>query len=82
MTYRASRAGARLTEVPIVFRDRRVGTSKMSRRIVVEALFVVMRLRSEELAAGVRSRREKRAAAPDAESAAGATPSQDSSGEA
>jgi dolichol-phosphate mannosyltransferase len=82
MTYRASRAGARVTEVPIVFRDRRVGTSKMSRRIVVEALFVVMRLRSEELAAGVRSRREKRAAAPNAESAAGATPSQDSSGEA
>ena len=82
MTYRASRAGARLTEVPIVFRDRRVGTSKMSRRIVVEALFVVMRLRSEELAAGVRSRREKRAAAPNGESAPGASPSQDSSGEA
>ena len=48
MTYRASRAGARVHEVPITFRDRRVGTSKMSRRIVVEALLVVVRLRLEE----------------------------------
>ena len=37
-TFRASRAGARVREVPIVFHDRRVGQSKMSRRIVVEAL--------------------------------------------
>jgi len=49
MTYRASRLGARVTEVPITFRDRRVGLSKMSRRIVVEALFVVMGLRWDEL---------------------------------
>ena len=49
MTYRASRLGARITEVPITFRDRRVGQSKMSRRIVVEALFVVMGLRWDEL---------------------------------
>ena len=42
MTYRASRLGARVAEVPITFRDRRVGQSKMSRRIVVEALFVVI----------------------------------------
>ena len=42
MTYRASRAGARVREVPITFRDRRVGQSKMSRRIVVEALVVVV----------------------------------------
>jgi len=38
MTYRASRFGARVTEVPIIFRDRRLGQSKMSRRIVFEAL--------------------------------------------
>jgi dolichol-phosphate mannosyltransferase len=82
MTYRASRAGARVAEVPIVFRDRRVGTSKMSRRIVVEALFVVLRLRSEEVAAGVRSRRGKTDASPGAESPARAGPSHDSSGEA
>ena len=49
MTYRASRAGARIGEVPITFRDRRVGQSKMSRRIVVEALLVVCQLRFDEL---------------------------------
>ena len=49
MTYRASRMGARVTEVPITFRDRRAGTSKMSRRIIVEALLVVIGLRIDEL---------------------------------
>ena len=49
MTYRASRGGARVTEVPITFQDRRVGRSKMSRRIIVEALLVVVRLRWDEL---------------------------------
>jgi dolichol-phosphate mannosyltransferase len=56
MTHRASRAGARVVEVPITFRDRRVGRSKMSRRIIVEALFVVLRLRWDEL----RARRRRR----------------------
>ncbi len=49
MTQRASRAGARVLEVPITFRDRRVGRSKMSRRIIFEALLVVVRLRRDEL---------------------------------
>ncbi|HVM30074.1 MAG TPA: polyprenol monophosphomannose synthase [Candidatus Limnocylindrales bacterium] len=49
MTYLAVRRGARLREVPIVFVDRRAGASKMSRRIIVEALVVVLRLRWEEL---------------------------------
>ena len=46
-TYRALRHGFRVVEVPIVFRDRRVGESKMSRRIVAEAAWRVpwMRLR-------------------------------------
>jgi dolichol-phosphate mannosyltransferase len=46
-TYRALRRGFRVAEVPIVFRDRRVGESKMSRRIVLEAAWrvPVMRLR-------------------------------------
>lgn len=46
-TYRAARAGFRVVEVPIVFRDRRVGESKMSRAIVAEAAWRVplMRLR-------------------------------------
>ncbi len=56
MTYRASRAGARIREVPITFRDRRVGQSKMNRRIVVEALVVVLQLRAEEIARAVRGR--------------------------
>jgi dolichol-phosphate mannosyltransferase len=49
MTYRAERGGARIREVPITFRDRRVGQSKMSRRIVAEALVVVLQLRWDEL---------------------------------
>lgn len=49
MTYLAVRRGARVREVPIVFVDRRAGASKMSRRIIFEALFVVLRLRWEEL---------------------------------
>jgi dolichol-phosphate mannosyltransferase len=60
MTYRASRAGARVVETPITFRDRRVGQSKMSRRIVVEALVVVCQLRLEE----IRSRFRRSAARP------------------
>jgi dolichol-phosphate mannosyltransferase len=46
-TYRAARAGFAVTEVPIVFSDRRVGESKMSRAIVAEAAWRVplMRLR-------------------------------------
>jgi dolichol-phosphate mannosyltransferase len=56
MTFRASRAGARVAEHPIVFRDRRVGQSKMSRRIVVEALLVVVQLRAEELGGRLRRR--------------------------
>jgi dolichol-phosphate mannosyltransferase len=57
MTYRASRAGARVREVPITFRDRRVGQSKMSRRIFIEAFVVVLQLRLEELLEKVRRRR-------------------------
>jgi dolichol-phosphate mannosyltransferase len=49
MTYRAARLGARVVEVPILFRDRLVGQSKMSRRIIFEAFFVVLGLRWDEL---------------------------------
>jgi dolichol-phosphate mannosyltransferase len=59
MTHRASRAGARVAEVPITFQDRRVGRSKMSRRIIFEALLVVIRLRWDELR-GRRLRRRGR----------------------
>ncbi|MDI1451147.1 polyprenol monophosphomannose synthase [Polyangium sp. 6x1] len=44
-TYRALRKGMRVTEVPIVFVDRRAGHSKMSRSIFAEAVVEVWRLR-------------------------------------
>ena len=45
LVYRTLRKGFQIGEVPIVFPDRRVGQSKMSRRIVLEALLTVWRLR-------------------------------------
>ncbi len=45
LTYRAARAGFNITEVPIVFRDRRVGQSKMTPRIALEAVWKVPSLR-------------------------------------
>jgi dolichol-phosphate mannosyltransferase len=45
VTYRALRAGFKVVEVPIVFSDRKVGTSKMSPRIALEAMLLVPRLR-------------------------------------
>ena len=59
MTYRASRAGARVVEVPITFADRRVGVSKMSRRIVFEAFAIVLALRWEEIRGGARPARSE-----------------------
>jgi dolichol-phosphate mannosyltransferase len=46
LTYRAIRAGFRVKEVPIVFRDRKEGTSKMNARIAVEAVWKVPALRA------------------------------------
>ncbi len=48
-TYRALRAGFRVVEVPIVFADRRVGESKMSGAIVLEAMRQVPVLRWKAL---------------------------------
>jgi dolichol-phosphate mannosyltransferase len=45
VTYRAILAGFRVVEVPIVFSDRMAGTSKMSTRIALEAMWAVPRLR-------------------------------------
>jgi dolichol-phosphate mannosyltransferase len=45
LTYRAVRAGFRVVEVPIVFRDRQRGQSKMSWRIAAEAMWLVPGLR-------------------------------------
>jgi dolichol-phosphate mannosyltransferase len=48
LTYRALRGGFRVVEVPITFRDRRLGTSKMSTKIAVEAMFLVPQLRLKQ----------------------------------
>jgi dolichol-phosphate mannosyltransferase len=50
-TYRALRAGFRVREVPIVFVDREVGGSKMSKAIVLEAVWKVPALRLARLRA-------------------------------
>jgi dolichol-phosphate mannosyltransferase len=47
MTYRAIKAGFRVREVPIVFRDREVGTSKMNWRIAAEAVWKVPALKAK-----------------------------------
>jgi len=53
-TYRALRAGFRVVEVPISFVDRQVGGSKMSRSIVLEAIWKVPALRLAALRGGLR----------------------------
>jgi len=45
MTYRALQAGMTVVEVPIVFRDRTAGSSKMTLGIAVEAAWVIAKLR-------------------------------------
>ncbi len=45
MKYRAQRKGYKLCEVPIVFEERRLGQSKMSKKIIFEALFRVWQLK-------------------------------------
>ena len=44
MTHRAQQVGATIREVPIVFRERTAGTSKMSPAIAGEALLMVPRI--------------------------------------
>jgi dolichol-phosphate mannosyltransferase len=48
-TYRALRAGYRVVEVPITFVDRERGGSKMSKAIVLEAIWMVPLLRFRAL---------------------------------
>ena len=45
MKYRVLQAGMKIVELPIVFEDRRVGESKMSSSIFVEAMWMVWKLR-------------------------------------
>jgi dolichol-phosphate mannosyltransferase len=45
LTYRAKKAGFTVAEVPILFRERRAGSSKMNARIAIEAVWKVPALR-------------------------------------
>jgi dolichol-phosphate mannosyltransferase len=45
MTYRSHQKGTEIREIPIIFNDRTVGTSKMTGKIVLEAMLVVWKLR-------------------------------------
>ena len=58
LTYRALQLGFRVKEIPIVFTDRRVGQSKMSRRIVLEAMWMIPALRRQPVPRGNASRNE------------------------
>jgi dolichol-phosphate mannosyltransferase len=49
MSFKAWKKGFRLREIPILFSDRRVGISKMSKKIVREAAVMVWRLRVQDL---------------------------------
>lgn len=56
MKYTALRLGFRIKEVPVIFVNRELGTSKMSGGIFSEALFGVMRLRWAALTGGIKPR--------------------------
>jgi dolichol-phosphate mannosyltransferase len=56
-TWWAHRRGAIVTQVPIVFRERVAGSSKMSGGIIAEALGLVLRLRLEAIRDSLRRRR-------------------------
>jgi len=45
MNFRAIHRGFHIREIPIIFIDRRAGTSKMSKRIVREAIWMVWKLK-------------------------------------
>ncbi|MGH7741562.1 MAG: polyprenol monophosphomannose synthase [Candidatus Eiseniibacteriota bacterium] len=49
MSFKCWKRGFTLREIPILFVDRRAGTSKMNRRIVWEAAWMVWKLRFQEL---------------------------------
>ena len=49
MSFLLYNKGFKITEIPIVFTDRTVGESKMSRKIIYEAIFIVWRLKLRKL---------------------------------
>ena len=53
MNFKAWKKGFKYVEIPIIFVDRRVGSSKMSRAIVREAVFMVWKLRLQSIFGGL-----------------------------
>lgn len=49
MKFRMWKKGFKITEIPIVFIDRRAGVSKMSRKIVYEAMYMVWKLKFQSI---------------------------------
>lgn len=49
MNFRSYKKGFGVTEIPIVFKDRHAGKTKMSRKIMWEAIWIVWKLRLLEL---------------------------------
>jgi len=45
VNYKAYSKGFKITEIPIIFVERRAGSSKMSKKIIWEAFWLVWRLR-------------------------------------
>ncbi|MGD8370852.1 MAG: polyprenol monophosphomannose synthase [Syntrophobacterales bacterium] len=59
MNYRAIQKGFKLAEVPIIFEDRLQGESKISKRVIFEAIWVVWRLRLQTLLSGLNRGKKK-----------------------
>ncbi len=60
VNFHSWKQGFRIRELPIVFVDRHSGTSKMNRRIIVEAFWLVWKLRFMSLWGGTTARRSGR----------------------
>jgi dolichol-phosphate mannosyltransferase len=73
MAYRVARHGGRIVEVPIDFTDRERGRSKMSPRIIVEALLLVTWWGARDFPSRTKARRAARRRRPSTRS--GVTPS-------
>ncbi len=58
VTHRARQMGFKVKETPIIFHDRKVGTSKMTGKIVLEAMLVVWKIRFSRRARRVNVKRE------------------------
>lgn len=55
INYKCQKKGFRLKEIPIIFIERRIGKSKLSKRIIWEAIFIVWRLKWESIINSLRT---------------------------